>query len=249
MNMGYFFEDELFENIRHLFEIYKDWDKSFSNIKNLLNIDCPPLCSSCCDTSVENIQATIFEMIPSALIFYKILIEKQDFKDKDLENKYFEDKFFEVKFWENKFQYDSLLSIDLPSFFNINSRIIYNIKQLLFNDKKFSNCIFYNNDKDSWGCSIYNIRPAICRLFGFSFKKGKNDNFIFTPCKVLKKTNYKRIKIENNNRQIPIYDKFYYQILSLNFSYTKQFFNINLAFKKAFEVVYFKFKYNNEKVS
>jgi Fe-S-cluster containining protein len=244
MGLNFFPELDLFENLKYLLDIYKDWDESFVNIKNSLNIDCPAFCSNCCNTSVENIQSTIFEMLVAALIFYKILIEKQDFENKSSKS------------------FRNFLFNNFSNFSNENSVIISNVKQLLFYDKTFQVCVFYNKNKDNWGCSIYKIRPAICRLFGFSFKKGKNDNLIFSPCKVLQKQGHKRIHISNKDLnnvnlsniklsnikiQAPIYDKFYYQILSLNFNYTSEFYNINQAFKKAFELVCLRFKYKDKK--
>lgn len=231
---------ENFENLNQLLETYKNWDKIFENFKNKFNINCISYCSRCCDTDIENIQSTIFELLPSAIIFYVVFFEKKvignDIKDKD--------NFFS-QIVQNKF-------------------LIKKVYDFIFNRTLSDRCIFYIKEENKWGCSIYDIRPAICRLFGFSFKKDKKANLIYNPCKELKKIGIKNIVIEDKNEDktinkvtdkninknsYPIYDTLYNQILSLNYQYTNEFFSINEAFSKAFDIVYFKFNYNREKAS
>ncbi|MFN3411946.1 MAG: YkgJ family cysteine cluster protein [Exilispira sp.] len=202
---------DLFENLNLLFEIYKEWEEYFSFLKREFLINCPDFCSFCCNTDVENIQSTIFEMLPSAILFYKLIFENGKNKE-----------FLEIQ------------KIDIS--------ILNKVKEELFYERYYDKCIFYREDiKNDWGCSIYSIRPSICRLFGFSFKKDKRERLIFTPCKKLGRKIITIQKYEKNNK-IPIYNNLYFQIFSINLNYSNKFYNINLAFKKAFEIVYLKFK-------
>ncbi|MFN3411491.1 MAG: hypothetical protein ACK4YF_04975, partial [Exilispira sp.] len=70
---------------------------------------------------------------------------------------------------------------------------------------------------------------------------------IFTPCKKLGRKIITIQKYEKNNK-IPIYNNLYFQIFSINLNYSNKFYNINLAFKKAFEIVYLKSKIIKRKV-
>jgi len=50
-------------------------------------------------------------------------------------------------------------------------------------------CVFYRSETRRSGagcCAVYQWRPLICRLFGFSFRKDKNGNPVFITCKTLK---------------------------------------------------------------
>lgn len=231
---------DLFENLDYLLNIYEYWEKSFSALKNYFNIDCPSFCSNCCDINVDNIQTTLFEMLPAALLFFKIIFEKPILENSNSTEKPIKD----------------IYSTSILNSLFENTDIISNLKQLIFQDKYFSRCVFYNKKRESWGCSIYHFRPAICRLFAYSLKRNKDHSLVFSYCKELKKQGYKKIHFENENLitkklkfEIPIYDKFYLQVLNLNYLYTKELYNINIAFKKAFELVYLKFYFNNKKTS
>ncbi|MCX8058410.1 MAG: YkgJ family cysteine cluster protein [Spirochaetes bacterium] len=243
-----------FENLNLLTKIYESWENKFNNIKNIFNINCINFCSKCCDTNVNNIQATIFELLIPAIFFYELIFNKN--------KEYIEDLF-------------QLYKIDISEEI-LKSKIV---NFIFSNNINLDRCLFYNNQEGKWGCSIYNIRPSICRLFGFSLVKDKFGNLNFSPCKELKEflfynknnkdklinyninlnnmndkiniTNFLRIdnyynKISKSN--LPIYDKLYQEVLTLNYQYTKNLYNINEAFKKAFEIIYLKFymfEYNN----
>lgn len=276
MGLVYFSEFDLFENLNYLLELYDCWENSFKSLKSFLNIDCKSFCSKCCNTNIKNIQSTIFEMLPAAIFFYKIIFELND-KNNKYNNDLSIENFLSKKISTNKkitanntISFNEIKNSEHSKIFQ-KDKIINNVYSLLFENKIFTKCVFYTKSNEDWGCSIYEFRPAICRLFGFSLKRNKKNNLIFSPCKELKEEGYKKSIFEdedlllknlkdqmssvignsfkNLSFQIPIYDRLYFNLLSLNYSYTKEFYDLNTAFKKAFEIVYLKLNFNNKKIS
>ncbi|MFA5068644.1 MAG: YkgJ family cysteine cluster protein [Candidatus Omnitrophota bacterium] len=50
-------------------------------------------------------------------------------------------------------------------------------------------CVFFNKAPKTGGnghCTIYGLRPLICRLFGFFTNKDKNGKYTYGSCKVIK---------------------------------------------------------------
>lgn len=222
---------KLFENLILLKEIYQNWENYFKNIREKFNLNCPDFCNQCCDTDIKNIQSTIFEMLPAAILIFEEIFENQ--------NNY-------KNFFKKNFENINLF------LFEKNTNLNPNLNNSLERFPDLERCLFYNKTENNWGCSIYEIRPSICRLFGFSFKKDKNDKLIFSPCKVLKEKNSNKYLLSKNTieKKYPIYDTFYQNILNLSPNLTNKLFNINIAFLKAFEIVYLKFNYYNfEKIS
>lgn len=51
-------------------------------------------------------------------------------------------------------------------------------------------CIFYGPDPSLPGngrCGVYRLRPLVCRLFGFSFRRDKYGRPVLVACRVMKK--------------------------------------------------------------
>jgi hypothetical protein len=48
-----------------------------------------------------------------------------------------------------------------------------------------STCPFYNASKSGENCSIYEARPLVCRLFGFSSTKSKSGEAVFRLCRFM----------------------------------------------------------------
>lgn len=270
MSLVYFSEFDLFENLNYLLEIYESWEIYFKSLKSFLNIDCKSFCSKCCNTNIKNIQSTIFEMLPAAIFFYKFIFELNNKKNKYNNDCALDNYLSKIISTNNTISFNEIKNSVHSKIFQ-KDRIINNVYSLLFKDKIFTKCVFYTKSDEDWGCSIYEFRPAICRLFGFSLKRNKKNNLIFSPCKELKEEGYKKIIFENEDLllknlkdqmspvngnsfknpsfQIPIYDRLYFNLLSLNYSYTKELYDLNTAFKKAFEIVYLKLNFNNKKIS
>jgi len=69
---------KLFENLILLKEIYTKLGNYFKNIREKFNLNCPDFCNQCCDTDIKNIQSTIFEMLPAAILIFEEIFENQN---------------------------------------------------------------------------------------------------------------------------------------------------------------------------
>lgn len=91
------------------------------------------------------------------------------------------------------------------------------------------------------GCSIYDHRGLICRLFGFSGLKDKNDKLAVYTCALMKKeypqeftSTMERI---NSGMKIPLVTDFYYQIYFIDSYMANDYNPINVSIRKAIEKV------------
>jgi len=91
------------------------------------------------------------------------------------------------------------------------------------------------------GCSIYDHRGLICRLFGFSGVRDKNARLSVYTCSHMKaefsaeyKSTMERI---NSNMHIPIVSDFYYQIYYIDPQMANDYNPINISIRKAIEKV------------
>lgn len=91
------------------------------------------------------------------------------------------------------------------------------------------------------GCSIYDHRGLICRLFGFSGVKDKNAKLAVYTCTHMKgefaaeyKLTMERI---NSDMHIPIVSDFYYQIYYIDPQLANDYNPINVSIRKAIEKV------------
>ncbi|MDK2952161.1 MAG: uncharacterized protein PWQ77_1826 [Kosmotogales bacterium] len=105
-----------------------------------------------------------------------------------------------------------------------------------------SKCILLEEDvsvKPEGGCKFYSYRPLLCRLFGFSGKKDKNDKTQFSSCKLVKKMNPQfEIAVKryiDSGNTIPVYSEFSQKVAGLNPYLADKKYPINIAFKKALE--------------
>lgn len=94
------------------------------------------------------------------------------------------------------------------------------------------------------GCSIYEHRGLICRLFGFSAVKDKNQNLSVYTCSHIKnefptefQTATQRI---NKGMSIPVVADFYYRFYFIDSQMANDYNPINVSIRKAIEkVAYF----------
>lgn len=104
------------------------------------------------------------------------------------------------------------------------------------------------------GCSNYNYRGLICRLFGFSASTDKNGNPQLATCKIIKenqKKEYDKIVEDlKTGTSIPIMNQYYMKLLSIDMNLAKDFYPINKAMQQAIETVLTFYEYskaeNNE---
>jgi len=100
------------------------------------------------------------------------------------------------------------------------------------------------------GCSNYEHRGMICRLFGFSGIKGKNTKLAVYTCSHMKKeyplefkTAMERI---NSGMEIPMVTDFYYQIYFVDSYMANDYNPINVSIRKAIEKVAYYYSNSNE---
>ena len=108
-------------------------------------------------------------------------------------------------------------------------------------------CIFSRTEENNWGCRIYPVRGLICRLFGFSATTDKNGRPVFAVCRKLKlnqpETAGKAGLYVMQGGKIPVMSNYYRRLAAIDPALGNQFMPINLAIKKALEMVYFNLHY------
>jgi Fe-S-cluster containining protein len=186
------------KGIQELIRIYSDLDREIENVKNFTGLRCLNKCRACCKTSTENIEVSIFELLPLATELWKI------------------NKAEEI------------------------------LEKIEFTDSK-RNCVLYIDDQNilaEGGCSFYEFRPLICRLFGFSAVINKNGDKELTVCKVIKNSRNELIQeIRDkiiNEESLPVYSAYTQRLMGIDPYLGQNRFPINLAIKKAVELIGFK---------
>lgn len=94
------------------------------------------------------------------------------------------------------------------------------------------------------GCSTYEHRGLVCRLFGFSGIKDKNSKLAIYTCSHMKKEYPQEFKNAmeriNSGMEIPMVTDFYYQIYFIDSHMANDYNPINVSIRKAIEkVAYF----------
>ncbi|MFO7882154.1 MAG: YkgJ family cysteine cluster protein [Kosmotogaceae bacterium] len=186
------------KGLQELNKIYSDLDREIETVKKNTGLKCLKNCRACCETPIENIEVSIFELLPLAIELWKIK------KSEEI------------------------------------------LKKIEDNDSK-RNCVLYINDQSiltEGGCSFYSFRPLICRLFGFSAVINRNGDRELTVCKVIKDSRNELIqeirhKIKDKE-DLPVYSEYTQKLMGINPYLGQNRFPINLAIKKAVELVGFK---------
>ena len=100
------------------------------------------------------------------------------------------------------------------------------------------------------GCSVYEHRGLICRLFGFSAVQDKNARLSVYTCAHIKHEypdEFKRAsEFINNGMNIPLVTDFYYQIYFIDNQMANDYNPINVSIRKAIEQV--AYYYSNKPV-
>ncbi len=115
-------------------------------------------------------------------------------------------------------------------------------------------CIFYKPDPscpDKGRCTIYKLRPLICRLFGFSAIKDKYQKNILVSCVYIKKE-YAKIytKLQediNKGAFVPVKKDFASKLLCIDLSLGVAYYPINQAIAKAIEKIGLDLQFNQYK--
>lgn len=107
-------------------------------------------------------------------------------------------------------------------------------------------CVFFKADPMVSGngrCSVYELRPLICRLFGFFTIKDKNGKYVYGSCKIMKEKfpeNYQKAAKMVQEGQYPSNVTDYtIRIISMGTGLNKKMFPINIAAKMSIENIGF----------
>ena len=110
-------------------------------------------------------------------------------------------------------------------------------------------CVFYEPHPSACGqgrCTIYPLRPLICRLFGFSAKKNKTGDPVLVTCGIIKKEQpqeYARtVQRIAKGLKIPVMPDYTAQVTALDPGINTKPLPINMALKTALELIGFKIR-------
>ncbi|MCI1778553.1 MAG: hypothetical protein LKI53_01185 [Bacteroidales bacterium] len=102
---------------------------------------------------------------------------------------------------------------------------------------KTSPCMFFSPFNKPGGCTRYNDRGLICRLFGFSSNADKNGCPRLICCRNIKKTQAFCNLTDKDISGSPEFSDFYIRLESIDFALANEQLQINLAINKALEVI------------
>tara|TARA_Y100001937_G_scaffold61180_1_gene83633 strand:+ start:8873 stop:9457 length:585 start_codon:yes stop_codon:yes gene_type:complete len=108
-------------------------------------------------------------------------------------------------------------------------------------------CIHYAADPAIGGngrCTVYEQRPYLCRMFGFSARYDKHGKTMPVFCKQHKSIwpeEIERIsqRVQDGVSSLPNYQNLHYELYGIHPDLQSQRFPINIALKKAIEYLYF----------
>jgi uncharacterized protein len=108
-------------------------------------------------------------------------------------------------------------------------------------------CILYQPDLRTPGngkCTCYNVRPLLCRLFGFAARRNKQGNLELCTCKLLRATSSPELQKAGEKARskfsLPVYQEISMRIATLNPGMGFRRLPLNLAIKSAIEEIYWK---------
>lgn len=103
-------------------------------------------------------------------------------------------------------------------------------------------CIILDSNRTHGMCSNYVHRGMICRIFGYSARINKYGKPEMITCKIIKseqETDYNKTvqAIESGEHDVPIAEQYYRQLMMIDDELGKTLYPINVAIKKALELV------------
>lgn len=108
-------------------------------------------------------------------------------------------------------------------------------------------CVIFTSDSgdpDKGRCTRYEVRPLVCRLFGFAARHNKYGALEFSGCRVIKADDphaYQRAEIGlHGGIPIPVYQEFFMQIAAKDPYFGYRVMPINKALREALEYLYWK---------
>jgi len=103
-------------------------------------------------------------------------------------------------------------------------------------------CVIFNaGTAGSGNCTEYRHRALVCRLFGYAARTNKYGRSELMSCVVIK-TEQKQPFLEASEKvvlgeNVPFLARYYMQLRSIDFDLSREYFPINVAIKKAIEVI------------
>ena len=118
------------------------------------------------------------------------------------------------------------------------------------NDNLNGLCISLDSQRVHGMCGNYKNRGMICRVFGYSARMNKYGKPEMITCKIIKteqEPNYLSAlnKIESDEHSIPIAERYYRQLMMIDDELGRTLYPINVAIKKALEVVMHYYAYRD----
>ncbi len=102
-------------------------------------------------------------------------------------------------------------------------------------------CINLSANPENGGCAAYDHRGLICRLFGFSGIRDKNEKLVVYTCSHIKQNQpeefHKASAMINSGMKIPLSANFYSQIYYIDPLLASDYNPINVSIRKAIEKV------------
>lgn len=184
-----------FQNLHELSTIYRELDTTIADFKGATQLACLNGCRNCCNTPADNIEVSVFEMLPLSIHLWQR---------------------GEGEYW----------------------------LQRLSETRPEDPCVLYVSSpsvKREGGCSHYEWRPLLCRLFGFSAIMDKQGRPVVALCKEIKKLapdwEEKTQGLIDRGLKVPVNSHFAEKVSFLNPFYGQKLHPINEAFRLALEVV------------
>ncbi|MFN3840346.1 MAG: YkgJ family cysteine cluster protein [Cyclobacteriaceae bacterium] len=111
-------------------------------------------------------------------------------------------------------------------------------------------CLILNPTQAGQGlCSEYKYRGLICRLFGYSARTNKYGRKELVTCEIVKgEESFARTSsmIEAGEKNIPVMSQYYMQLHAIDIDLTRNFYPINVAIRKAIEIVLHHYSYRQD---
>lgn len=109
-------------------------------------------------------------------------------------------------------------------------------KNVAKNREKWTACPFYDSEKH---CTVYPIRPLICRLFGFSSNRNRQNKIIFSTCSKIEQAMPEKVKVARamteNGLDVPVYQDIAAQIQNIDFQLATDYHSFSKSVKVALD--------------
>ncbi len=112
------------------------------------------------------------------------------------------------------------------------------LKQRLDSVNDTGICVFFNPFLNCGGCSVYDHRGLICRLFGFAARTDKNGQPHLISCRKIKSVIRPDVLLENIAKA-PVGTAYYMKLFGIDPQLALPYYPINQAIQKAIELVLF----------